>query len=248
MARRIDLNADLGEGCGQDAALIEVLTSANICCGLHAGSAAEMARTMRLARDAGLGIGAHPGFDDRANFGRTRCQLSADDLRDLIRYQVGAAKAVAAGFGVTLDHLKLHGALANMAAEDAEMAQICYRAALEVEPQMRLMAIAATAQQEAALTIGARWIGEVFADRAYRDDARLVDRAEAGAVLHDAAQAAERLVTMISEGAIVARSGKRIPARIASICLHGDTPEALEMAREIRSRLTAAGISLMKPN
>ncbi|MDV7269859.1 5-oxoprolinase subunit PxpA [Thioclava sp. A2] len=248
MARRVDLNADLGEGCGQDAALIQILTSANICCGLHAGSPAEMAHTMRLARDAGLGIGAHPGYDDRANFGRTRCQLAADDLRDLIRYQVGAAKSVAAGFGVTLEHLKLHGAMANMAAEDAEMAEICYRAALEVEPAMRLMTIAATAQQEAAEAIGARWIGEIFADRAYRDDARLVDRSEDGAVLHDPQEAAERLVTMITEGAIVARSGKRIAARIESICLHGDTPEALEMAREIRSRLSTAGIDLMKPD
>ena len=247
MARRVDLNADLGEGCGQDAALAEVITSANVACGLHAGNPAEMAATMRLARNAGLAIGAHPGFDDRAEFGRRRMALSADALRDLIRYQIGAAQAVARGLGLELAHLKLHGALANMAAEDAELAQICFHAALEIAPAMRLMVIAATAQERAARALGAPWLGEIFADRAYEDDGRLVDRARPGAVLHDPGAAAARILAMLEESAIIAASGARLPARIDTICLHGDTPEALAMAVEIRARLRAAGVTLARP-
>ncbi|PCD75792.1 LamB/YcsF family protein [Pseudothioclava arenosa] len=247
MARRVDLNADLGEGCGQDAPLAQIITSANVACGLHAGSPAEMARTMRLAQAAGLAIGAHPGFDDRANFGRTRMALGADDLRDLIRYQIGAAKAVAEGLGLGLAHLKLHGALANMAAEDADLAKTCFEAALAVDPNLRLMVIAATQQETAARALGAPWIGEIFADRAYEDDGRLVDRAKPGAVLHDAEAAARRILQMLDEGAIIAASGARLPARIDTICLHGDTPEAVEMARAIRTRLEAAGVTLARP-
>lgn len=247
MARRVDLNADLGEGCGQDARLAQIITSANVACGLHAGSPAEMARTMRLAQAAGLAIGAHPGFDDRANFGRSRLRLGADALRDLIRYQLGAAKAVAEGLGLGLAHLKLHGALANMAAEDAELAKTCFAAALEVDPGLRLMVIAATQQEAAARALDAPWIGEIFADRAYEDDGRLVDRAKPGAVLHDAEAAAERILTMLEGGAIIAASGARLPARIDTICLHGDTPEAVAMARAIRARLEAAGVTLAHP-
>ncbi|MEZ5685851.1 MAG: 5-oxoprolinase subunit PxpA [Paracoccaceae bacterium] len=247
MARRVDLNADLGEGCGQDARLAQIITSANVACGLHAGSPAEMARTMRLAQAAGLAIGAHPGFDDRANFGRTRMALGAEDLRDLIRYQIGAAKAVAEGLGLGLAHLKLHGALANMAAEDADLAKTCFEAALAAAPNLRLMVIAATQQEAAARALGAPWIGEIFADRAYEDDGRLVDRAKPGAVLHDAEAAARRILQMLDEGAIIAASGARLPARIDTICLHGDTPEAVEMARAIRARLEAAGITLARP-
>ena len=241
---RLDLNADMGEGCGDDAALLGVVTSANIACGLHAGSAAVMAATMRAAQAAGVGIGAHPGFDDRVNFGRTRMRLAPDDLRALIIYQMGAAQAVAGAQGARLAHLKLHGALANMASEDQALAECCYRAALEVVPDLRIMVLAATAQQRAAQALGADWAGEIFADRAYNADATLVDRRLPGAVLHDPEQAAARILRMLEAGAILPEAGDPLPARIDTICLHGDTPEALGMARALRRSLAAAGITL----
>ena len=244
MARRVDLNADLGEGCGDDRALLRIVTSANICAGLHAGSPAIMAQTMAAARDAGVGIGVHPGFDDRANFGRTRMALSTFDLTALIGYQVGAAKAVAEGLGTKLDHLKLHGALANMASEDAALAKVCFEAALAVDPGLKLVVLAATRQQEAAEALGALWAGEIFADRAYEPDATLVDRSRPGAVIHDSALAARRILAMLEADAIIAEDGTRIAARIDTICLHGDTPEALGMARDIREALHGAGITL----
>ncbi|MBW0157915.1 LamB/YcsF family protein [Sedimentimonas flavescens] len=241
---KVDLNADMGEGSGSDSELLEVTTSANICCGLHAGSAGLMAQTLRAAAAAGVGLGAHPGFDDRANFGRTRMQLSATELTDLIAYQTGAAQAAAQANGLKLRHFKLHGALANMASEDAEMADTCYRAALAVQPDLVLMVLAATAQERAARALTQQIAAEIFADRAYNPDATLVDRSLPGAVLHDPDFAAERILSMLREGAIIAENGHRIPSRIDTICLHGDTPEAVAMARTLRARLESAGVTL----
>lgn len=249
MVRKVDLNSDMGEGfgpwkMGDDAALLDVITSANIACGFHAGDPDVMAQTMRLAAQNGVGIGAHPGFDDLRGFGRRRLKLGAEELRNLIAYQLGAAKGMAASVGAQVRHFKLHGALANMASEDVDLAKRCYEAALDVDPKIILMVLCETAQQTAAQELGAAWAGEIFADRAYEDDATLVDRSKAGAVLHDADIAAERILGMLREDAIIAESGKRIPAKIDTICLHGDTAEAVEMARAIRARLTAAGIEL----
>lgn len=241
---KLDLNADMGEGCGADAALLEVITSANVACALHAGSVAEMDRVMRLAAGAGVGIGAHPGFDDRAHFGRRRLQLGTEEITALIAYQTGAAQAVARAAGLRLRHFKLHGALANMASEDLELARACYGAALAVAPDLKIMVFAATAQEAAAEALAADWAGEIFADRAYNDDATLVDRSLPGAVLHDAGVAAERILAMARAGAIISEDGHRIPARIDTVCLHGDTPEAVEMARALRHRLEGEGLRL----
>ncbi len=241
---RVDLNSDLGEGCGQDAALLGIVSSANVACALHAGSVAEMAQAMRTAAAAGVGIGAHPGFDDRAGFGRKRVTLSATEITDLIAYQTGAARAVASANGLKLRHFKLHGALANMASEDTGLARACYAAARAVAPDLVLMVLAATAQEAAAREIGGEIACEIFADRAYNADATLVDRSLPGAVLHDAETAAERILNMLRAGAIIARDGTHIPTRIDTICLHGDTPEAVEMARALRARLSAAGITI----
>ncbi|MBZ4021577.1 hypothetical protein CKO11_03780 [Rhodobacter sp. TJ_12] len=243
---QVDLNADMGEGAGADAALCDVVTSANICCGLHAGGPLEMARVMRLAAAKGVGLGAHPGFDDRANFGRTRMPLRLPEITDLIAFQTGAAQAVAQANGLKLRHFKLHGALANMASEDADLAQACYAAARAVVPDLRIMVLAATAQEQAAKALNAAWAGEIFADRAYNDDATLRDRSLPGAVLHDAETAASRILAMLRAGAILSENGHRIPARIDTICLHGDTPEALALAQALRNRLAAAGVTLAK--
>jgi UPF0271 protein len=203
-----------------------------------------MARTMAAAQARGVGIGAHPGFADLQGFGRQRMKLAEQSLANLIRYQVGAALAMAGTVGGAVRHVKLHGAMANMAAEDKAMALTCYRAALSVAPDAIIMVLAGTAQQAAVAELGCRAACEIFADRAYNDDATLVDRSLPGAVIHDAARAAARMVEMVQAGAIITESGKRIPTRIDTICLHGDTAEAVEIARSTRGALEGAGITV----
>jgi UPF0271 protein len=246
---RVDLNADMGESfgpwkMGNDSKLLEVVTSANIACGFHAGDPDVMAATMALAVRNGVGIGAHPGFADLQGFGRRRVSLPDASLANLIRYQLGAAQAMARAAGGSVRHLKLHGALSNMSCEDEAMARLCFEAALEVDPEIVVVALAGTAQQTAAEALGCRWAGEIFADRAYNDDCTLVDRRLPGAMIDDPAIAAPRIARMVADGAIHAESGKRIPARIDTICVHGDTPEALGIARAVRAALEEAGIEI----
>lgn len=245
--RRIDINADMGEGfgpwpMGDDAAMLGIVTSANIACGFHAGDPDTMLRTMRMAVENGVAIGAHPGFADLQGFGRRRMLLPADSLANLIRYQVGAAAAMAKAAGGRLRHLKLHGAMSNMAATDRTMALTCYRAALEVQDDLILMVQAATEMERAAVDLRAPYAAEIFADRAYEEDGTLLDRSKPGAVLHDGAEAARRIATMLKESAIITASGKRIPSRIDTICVHGDTPGAVAMARELRGALEREGV------
>ena len=249
MAVRVDLNADMGESfgpwpMGRDAEVLKVVTSANVACGFHAGDATVMADTIRLARESGVGIGAHPGFPDLQGFGRRRMQMARADLQNAIRYQVGAIRGMAAAAGAGVAHVKLHGALANMCAEDVDMARACFEAALSVDPDLTLYVLSGTAQQAAAQALGARYAAEIFADRAYNDDATLVDRSQPGAVIHDAPHAARRMVEMVRASAIIAESGKVIPARIDTICLHGDNETALQIARAVRERLEAEGVTL----
>lgn len=249
MGQSVDLNADMGESfgpwvMGNDAELLKVVTSANIACGLHAGDWNVMATTMRRAIQEGVGIGAHPGFADLQGFGRQRMKMSSDSLGNLVRYQLGAAQAIARAEGGEVRHLKLHGAMANMAAEDLAMARACYEAALSVAPEIIIMVLAGTAQQEAVTELGCNAACEIFADRAYNDDATLVDRSLSGAVIHDPDTAARRVVEMVKAQAIITESGKHLPVRIDTICLHGDTPTALEIARAVRSTFTGNDISL----
>lgn len=245
----VDLNADMGESfgpwpMGSDAALLDVITSANVACGFHAGDPDVMVQTMGLAVAKGVGIGAHPGFPDLQGFGRRRMHLSRDSLRNLVRYQLGAAQAMARSAGGEVRHLKLHGALANMASEDVAMATACYEGALSVDPDIIVMVLAATQQQDAVEALGCRWAGEIFADRAYNDDATLVDRSLPGAVIHDADVAGQRMVDMVKAGAIITESGKHIPAAVDTICLHGDGATAVQIARTVRSALADAGVTL----
>jgi len=249
MTRTIDLNADMGESfgpwkMGNDAALLDIVTSANIACGWHAGDADTMARTMAMAVEKDVGIGAHPGFPDLQGFGRRRVDLSPSELANLVTYQLGAAQAMASVVGGRVRHLKLHGALANMASENAALARTCYEAALRVQPDIVIMVLAATAQEEAARELECAWAGEIFADRAYNDDATLVDRRKPGAVIHDVELAAPRILKMLEEQAIIAESGVRVPTRIDTICVHGDGPEAVAMARVLRDRLEREGFTL----
>jgi UPF0271 protein len=248
---RVDLNADMGESfgpwvMGQDEALLEVVTSANIACGFHAGDPDVMARTMALAHQNGVGIGCHPGFADLQGFGRRRIKLPDASLRNLIQYQLGAALAMARAQGTEVRHLKLHGALSNMSSEDAALARTCYEAALEIAPDIIVMVLAGTAQQRVVEELGCAWAGEIFADRAYNADATLVDRSLPGAVIHDADHAANRIVRMVQAGAILPEEGAAIPAAIDTICLHGDGATALQIARSVRAGLEAAGIAVRK--
>jgi UPF0271 protein len=247
----VDLNADMGESfgpwtMGDDAALLQVVTSANIACGAHAGDADVMARTMGIARDRGVGIGAHPGFADLQGFGRRRISMPLASLQNSIRVQVGATLGMANALGASVRHVKLHGALGNMTSEDEDMARGCYEAALSAHPGAILLVLAATAQERAARSLGARFACEIFADRAYNDDATLVDRSLPGAVIHDAEQAGQRMVEMVRAQAIITQSGKRIETPIDSICCHGDTPEAVEIAASVRRMLEADGITVTR--
>lgn len=249
MITTIDLNADMAEGfgpwqMGADAALLEVVTSANIACGFHAGDPDVMARAMAQAVARGTGIGAHPGLPDLQGFGRRRMDISHDSAAHLVAYQLGAAQAMARAAGGQVRHLKLHGALANMAAADRALALACYRGALAADPEVILMVIAATEQEAAARELGGRMACEVFADRAYAEDAQLLDRRLPGAVLHDPEEIGARVLAMLRAGAIITAQGTHLPARIDTICLHGDTPEAVAIASGLRGVLSRAGITL----
>lgn len=249
--RKVDLNSDMGEGfgpwtMGDDAALLDIVTSANIACGFHAGDPDVMHKTMRTAVEKGVGIGAHPGFADLKGFGRRRLPIPLDELANAIAYQLGAAQAMAKRAGGHVRHFKLHGALGNMGSTDHALARACFEAALAVDADIVIMVLSATAMEEVARDLGCNWAGEIFADRAYEDDGTLVDRSKPGAVLHDGEVAAKRILNMLDAGAIITESGKHIPTQIDTICLHGDTPEAVSMAKAVRETLTAAGVTLAR--
>ncbi len=246
---KVDLNADMGESfgawtMGSDAALLDIVTSANIACGFHAGDPDVMVQTMALAVEKGVGIGAHPGFADLKGFGRRRLPIPAKELANAMAYQLGAAQGMARSVGGQVRHFKIHGALNNMACEDEALARILFEAALKVDPDIVIVALPGTAMEPVLTKLGCQWAAEIFADRAYNDDLTLVDRSLSGAVLHDPAEAASRMVDMVTTGQILTASGNRIPARIDTICVHGDGPEALAIARAVRDALEAADVTL----
>lgn len=249
MELSVDLNSDMGEAfgpwpMGDDAALLATVTSANIACGFHAGDPDVMARTMALACKNGVGLGAHPGFPDLQGFGRRQMQVPLPTLANMVRYQVGAALGMARAAGGTLRHLKLHGALSNMASVDGGMARACFEAALDVAPDLIIMGLAATEMERVAREINCAWAGEIFADRAYNDDGTLVDRRLPGAMIHDPQIAGARMVEMVKAGAILTEDGTRLEARIDTICVHGDSAEAVTLAKAVRQSLEEAGISV----
>ena len=245
----VDLNADMGEGfgpwkMGDDAALLGIVTSANIACGFHAGDWDTMAATMRAAHEKGVGIGAHPGFPDLQGFGRRQMTMPRESVARLVQYQLGAAQAMARSVGGRVRHLKLHGALSNMAQGDGDLARAAYAAALEVQEDIVLMVLSATPMEEAARALGAPYAAEIFADRGYAEDATLVPRGQPGAMITDPDEAADRISAMLEEGAIITAKGTRIEARIDTICLHGDEPSAVAAARTLRARLESDGVTI----
>ena len=246
----INLNADLGESfgawrMGDDAALLQVIGSANIACGFHAGDPVVMRETVRLAVANGVSLGAHPAFPDLQGFGRRVMQLSPQELEATILYQVGALQAMAAAEGSRVSHVKPHGALNNMACADEAMATTVARAVKALDRELILLAPAHSALERAGEAAGLRVAREVFADRSYQPDGQLTPRSQPGAVLHGAQDCVQHVLRMLEAGGIVTTDGQRLSTRIDSICVHGDGPGAVEAARAIRAALEAAGHRLV---
>lgn len=245
----VDLNSDLGEGygsyrIGDDDGMLALVTSANVACGFHAGDPEIMARTFAAARGCGVAVGAHPGYPDLWGFGRRRIPYRADEIERIVAYQVGAAQALARYAGHPITYVKPHGALANVACREADVADAIARAVRAVDPDLSLLAIARTEQVRAGERCGLRVYQEVFADRGYDDEGLLIERGLPGALLEDAEEAARRAVAMVGEGAILCASGRRLRTPIHSLCVHGDTPHAVALARRVRAGLERAGIAL----
>lgn len=246
----VDLNSDMGEGfgdwrMGDDAALLDIVSSANVACGFHAGDPQIMSRTFALAGERKVNVGAHPGFPDLWGFGRRVLPLTPAEIERIVAYQVGAAQALSAHAGNPIRYVKPHGALGNLTPTHPEITQAIVRAIKAVDPTLRFMTFANSKAAEVAQDMGLRVCHEIFADRAYADDGQLVPRSQPGAVIKDPQQAAERVLRMVEQGAIECQSGKRIEGlRIDTICIHGDTPTALAMARQVRQTLEAAGVSI----
>lgn len=249
-SRSVDINADLGEGfgcwkMGDDAALLAIVSSASIACGFHAGDPLIMHRTVQRALQQGVAIGAHPGFNDLQGFGRRRILgISHERLSADIVYQIGALQGIANACGGRLNHVKLHGALSNMACEDADLARICLRAVASIAPSLPVMVMPATGLAVAARSEGRPVISEIFADRAYRDDATLVPRHLEGALITDPQQVADRMLEAIETGELRSISGKRLPVEMETICVHGDSAAAVKMAAHLRQSLEQAGIRI----
>lgn len=248
--KTVDLNCDMGEGfgpweMGDDAAMLRIVTSASIACGFHAGDPAIMARTLAAARAAGVGAGAHPGFHDLAGFGRRviRGDSPADIGRQVI-YQIGALQALARAEGMTLGHVKVHGALANIANDDIELARALAGAVQTAAPDALLVVMPGLATEKAGAELGLRMAREIYADRAYAENGNLAPRNAPGAVIHDAQAAAERVLSILQTGSLTTTAGTVLPVTADTVCVHGDTPGAVAMAEAIRQVLTGAGYRL----
>jgi len=241
---RIDLNCDLGEGAGHDAELMPLVTSANIACGGHAGDAGTMRATVALAARHRVAIGAHPGFEDRPNFGRAERTLPAGEVRALVARQVRALAEMAHAEGQRLAHVKPHGGLYNLAARDRQVAGEIAEAVWELEPRLILVGLAGSQLVEAGRARGLDIAHEAFADRAYAPDGSLVPRTQPGALVGDAAAAAAQGVRLVREGRVCAVDGTIIVVRADTLCLHGDGPGAAVFAQRLRAGLESSGIVL----
>jgi UPF0271 protein len=244
---RIDLNSDLGESFGRwtlgnDAELMKSITSANVACGFHAGDPGVMRDTVRMARDNGVAVGAHPGLPDLAGFGRRNMAVTTAEVENLVVYQIGALAAIAAAEHVRLQHVKAHGALYNMAVKDRALADAIAAAVRAVDPELVVFALPGTELARAAEDAGLRLAREGFADRAYEADGSLTPRSRPGSVIHSPDEVIGRAVRMARDGVVRATNGSDIPMRIDTLCTHGDTPGSHELTRQLRAGLEAEGI------
>lgn len=240
----VDLNADLGEGAPDDAALLALVSSVNIACGWHAGDARLMQATVAAALARGVAIGAHPSYPDREHFGRREMQLQPEEVRTDLLYQIGALDALVRAAGGRLHHVKPHGALYNQAARDPALADAIAAAVRAVDPGLAIYGLAGGELLRAAERAGLRAVAEVFADRGYRADGSLVPRSQPGALVDDVDEAVARTLRMVREGVVTAVSGETVPLQAQTLCLHGDGPHALAFARAIHQALSDAGVEL----
>lgn len=246
---RIDLNSDLGESfgpwkMGDDETILQVVTSANVACGGHASDPETMFRTLEIARDRGVVVGAHPGFADREGFGRRLIPMTPGEIERLVATQTGALMGAAALAGVPVRYIKAHGALANHCADDRAAATAVARAARAFGPDMAVLAISGTELELAARELGVPVYSEIFADRGYLSTGRLVPRSRPDAMIHDPQEAADRLVSYLETGLMPVVDGAPIKLDAHSICVHGDGPSAIAMASHIRDALSQRGVAL----
>jgi len=246
---RIDINCDLGESfgawpMGADAQVMPHITSANVACGAHAGDPSVMRRTVRMARAAAVRVGAHPGFADLQGFGRREMKVDPVELEDLLIAQIGALAAIAQAEGVPLQHVKAHGALYNMAARERPLADAIARAIAACGPSLIMFGLPNSPMIEAGRAAGLRVAAEGFADRAYEEDGSLTPRSRPGAVIHDPDAVVRRAVRMVRDGVVLTAGGREAPLRVETICVHGDTPGAPDLAARIHAALTAEGATV----
>jgi UPF0271 protein len=245
----LDLNCDMGESfgayrIGADADVMASITSANVACGYHGGDPAVMRATVRLARGAGVGVGAHPGLPDLAGFGRREMRVTPQETEDMVLYQIGALAAIAGSEGVRLRHVKAHGALYNMAARDRGLADAVARAVRAFDPSLILFGLPSSELLRAGEAAGLTVASEGFADRAYEPDGSLSPRSRPGSVIHDVDAVVRRAVRMVIEGRVTATDGSDIALRVDTLCTHGDTPGAAELTRALRAGLERAGVTI----
>src|SRR3954470_8036023 len=250
--KTIDLNCDMGESygawkMGDDAGIMPLISSANIACGFHGGDPATIRRTVRLAVDHGVAIGAHPSLPDLQGFGRRVMKITPQDMYDLVVYQAGAVEAFARAAGAKLHHVKCHGALYNMAANDEGLSDAMARAVRDLGSEIFIYVLSRSKNYEIAKKLGVRTVGEVFADRGYSDDGTLAPRDKAGGMIEDASQAVKQALAMIEDGYVTSLSGKPIPVAADTMCLHGDQPGAVAFAKALRKSFSERGISIEAP-
>jgi len=247
MKLEVDLNADLGEGAGHDAELFELISSANIATGFHAGDSDTMHAAVCAAKEHGVAVGAHPSFFDRENFGRKELKVSNEEVFDAVAYQLGIFQAVASAVGMRPNHVKPHGALYNMAVRDKKLADAIARAITSVDPKLILFAPDNTELARAGEAHGLQIAREVFGDRNYLNDGWLVPRTRPDALLRDPKEAAQRVLRMLRQGKVRSVEGHDVDVRAETICVHGDTPGAVEFARELRTQLESQGVRISAP-
>lgn len=248
--KKTDLNCDLGESygnykCGMDEEILPYISSANVACGFHASDPVVMQKTVHLAKQDGVRIGAHPGFPDLDGFGRRKMELTPEEITAIIIYQIGALSAFCSANSIPMQHVKPHGALYNMAVKNPAVADAICAGIAAADPSLILLAPCASEMERSARQFGLPFAGEVFADRAYEDDGSLVARSKPGAMITDEDEAVERVIRMVMEGVVTTITGREIPVHADSICIHGDSPAALAFAKKIHAALLAQEISIV---
>ncbi|MFQ1050889.1 5-oxoprolinase subunit PxpA [Avibacterium paragallinarum] len=242
--QHVDLNVDLAEGCGNDQRLLQLVTSANVACGLHAGDFNEMRKAIRWAKENNVRVGAHPSFPDRENFGRTNMQLSDEELKACLLYQLGAIKALCEAENVPLSYVKPHGALYNQAAKEESLATLIVKTIKAFDPELKLMGLSGSLMLNVAEQQGLGTISEVFADRHYMADGSLVPRSRADAMVESDEEAINQVLQMVLNGTVRSVDGVEVAINVDSICLHGDGEHAISFADKIRQALIQRGIQL----